>query len=228
MTARLVFRPLLRWTDPVTEHKVDSPFKAGWAATTELLRREVDMLTDTDHECVIEVDTAPGNIRNDGGMRGDAKVLTDGVVVSFDSRFGPLRYATDTFRRASWQSSRMPGWQCNVRAIALALEALRRVDRYGVTRRGEQYTGWAALGSGIPMPAPKMTVDEAARLLHDAAAPDSLEVPYTALIGFGNERVVKLAYRAAAKLCHPDNGTGDDEMFKRVTEARDLLLGGRP
>lgn len=36
-------------------------------------------------------------------------------------------------------------WQINLRAIALGLEALRKLDRYGITSRGEQYTGWRAI-----------------------------------------------------------------------------------
>jgi len=40
-------------------------------------------------------------------------------------------------------------WRHNVRSIALGLEALRAVDRYGISRRGEQYAGFrAALASG--------------------------------------------------------------------------------
>lgn len=35
-------------------------------------------------------------------------------------------------------------WQHNVRSIALGLESLRAVDRYGITRRGEQYAGFRA------------------------------------------------------------------------------------
>jgi hypothetical protein len=33
-------------------------------------------------------------------------------------------------------------WQDNLRAVALGLEALRRVERYGIAQRGEQYAGW--------------------------------------------------------------------------------------
>ena len=37
----------------------------------------------------------------------------------------------------------------NLRSIALGLKALRAVDRYGVSRRGEQYAGFrAALTAG--------------------------------------------------------------------------------
>lgn len=214
------YRPLRAWTDPVSDPQ-PSPFTAKWSDTQVLLRREVDVLSDLLYpEVVIELDVPASSIRADGELRGDRRVQSRRVVVSFDSRHGPLRYATDEFLRAGWQSYRMPAWQCNVRAIALALEALRKVDRYGVTHRGEQYTGWKALGSGMAMPAAQMSVDEAARVLHAAGSPESLEVPHTALIG--NPRLIGLAYRAAAKHLHPDVG-GDEAMFKRVTEARDLL-----
>jgi hypothetical protein len=39
-------------------------------------------------------------------------------------------------------------WQDNLRAIALGLEALRKVDRYGITKNSEQYTGWKQLEAG--------------------------------------------------------------------------------
>jgi hypothetical protein len=35
-------------------------------------------------------------------------------------------------------------WQHNVRSIALGLEALRAVDRYGISKRGQQYAGFRA------------------------------------------------------------------------------------
>lgn len=34
---------------------------------------------------------------------------------------------------------------------------------------------------------------------------------------------VNRAYRAAAKATHPDSGTGDPDLFRRLTDARDLL-----
>jgi hypothetical protein len=49
----------------------------------------------------------------------------------------------------------------NARAIALGLEALRKVDRYRITKRGERYTGWSALPPATPMGAAKMTADDA-------------------------------------------------------------------
>src|SRR5690606_5164123 len=78
------------------------------------------------------------DIRLDGLPRANARPGHQGVVLAFDSKYGPLKYATDTFDR----------WQDNLRAIALGLESLRRVDRYGITKRGEQYTGWRQLPAG--------------------------------------------------------------------------------
>lgn len=61
-------------------------------------------------------------------------------------------------RRSAWS------WEDNLRAIALALEALRKVDRYGVTRRGEQYTGWKQLTAGDSGP----SAERGRRLIADA------------------------------------------------------------
>lgn len=218
--ARFTYRPLSRWDEPDVE-QMTSPFSASWDQTLSELRREVDMLSDWEEEVVIEVDVPEAMIRNDGFMRRDARVMSDKVAVSFDSRHGPLRYATAKFTGNAYRS---PGWQANVRAIALGLESLRRVSRYGIGARGEQYTGWAQLGTGgVALGPVKMTVDEAARLLYDAATPEAYEVSVSSLIN--SAATVRLAYRTAAKKFHPDNG-GNPAEFARLKEAHDLLLEG--
>jgi hypothetical protein len=106
----------------------------------------------------------------------------------------------------------LPGWQMNARAIALGLEALRKVDRYGITKRGEQYTGWSALPPATPMGAAKMTADDALEFLRASAdwnaGPDSDE-----------PEQIDRAYRAAAKRLHPDAG-GSTKDFQKLQEAR--------
>jgi hypothetical protein len=78
---------------------------------------------------VLQVDLAERDIRVDGLPRSNARYGSHpGAIVSFDSRRGPLRYATDEFTE----------WKANLRAVALSLKALRDVDRYGVSKRGEQ------------------------------------------------------------------------------------------
>lgn len=115
-----------------------NPFRAGWSDTMELLEREITKLGS--HAVVIELALTEAEIRLDGWPRASARPSHPGVVVSFDSRHGPLRYGTDAFSN----------WQANVWAIALGLEALRKVERYGIGKRGEQYQGWRQLESGGP------------------------------------------------------------------------------
>jgi hypothetical protein len=115
-----------------------SQFSASWSDTVSLLARELRLLRAT--RVVLELDMAEADFRLDGLPRAHAQARTPGVVLSMQTPHGPLRYAVDTYR----------SWEENVRAIAKALEALRAVDRYGVTKRGEQYAGWKALEAGGP------------------------------------------------------------------------------
>jgi hypothetical protein len=55
---------------------------------------------------------------------------------------------SDDSRRLVYATDVCANWEHNVRSIALGLEALRAVDRYGITRRGEQYAGFMQLTSG--------------------------------------------------------------------------------
>lgn len=137
--AKLVaFRPLEK---PLAEQpRAAAPFHAKWTSTVTLLAKELRMHRAT--RTVLEVDFRERDLRIDGLPRADRRAQSPGVVLSFEARAVPgspaLRYEVARF----WD------WQDNVRAIALGLEALRAVDRYGVTRRGEQYAGWKQLTSG--------------------------------------------------------------------------------
>ncbi|WP_433731070.1 hypothetical protein ACQP2Y_21740 [Actinoplanes sp. CA-051413] len=202
---RFEIRPMLLWDGPATpaRDQRSSPFKAGWADTVELLVREVGYLDGK--VIVVQVDAPMGSIRRDGMLYAKAKVNSPGVKVSFDSRHGPLTYATDQYRT----------WQANVRAIGLALEALRAVDRYGVTHSGEQYTGWSAIAATAAETS--MTVDEARRVLADAAGLQPADLSTT--------DAINRAYKAAARKTHPDAG-GNADVFRLIGAARDVLLGG--
>lgn len=218
-----MFRPWQVWTDGPAQ-EVPHQFKSGWDDTKALLRAEVDRVSYDDTLIVLQVCVSESDIRQDGFMRADRKVRDDGVIVSFESRYGPLRYATNTFVSTYWRG--LQGWQANVRAIALGLSDLRRLDRYGIARRGEQYVGFGALPPGRPMGAAKMTIDEAMRLLEtEADLQPGVVSRHRADHSF--DAHVTVAYRRAAKKHHPDTG-GDAMMFARVTEARDLLQGVQP
>lgn len=200
---RYEIRPLGPWIGPVTDYrKSGNQFRTSWDDTLKLLRAEAELLDAT--TLVVQVDADPDDIRRDGMLRARARVGFPGVKVSLDSRFGPLTYATDAYET----------WQSNVRAVALSMQALRAVDRYGVSKSGEQYRGWSAIAAGSST---EMSRGEAARLL--AAGTNGR---FTADQLLTDRAGVALAYKLAIRTLHPDVG-GDPEMFRRVTSARDLL-----
>jgi hypothetical protein len=166
-----------------------------------MLSAEIGRLDGRD--VVIETDLSAADIRKDGLPRSNARPPGHpGVRVAFVSRFGPLLYSTDAHM----------DWRHNLRAIALALEALRAVDRYGVTRRGEQYTGWAQLSAA---PA-KVDRNAAADILVSMGGGDESRIPTDATY---REKV----YRAAARAVHPDRLGGDGSRMARLNEAVAVL-----
>jgi hypothetical protein len=176
----IIYRPLESWTrGRAGRSRPHSPFRAPYHATLDLLEREVRALGA--RRAVVELAMSEGEFRLDGKPRAGAYPAHPGVTVALDSRYGPLKYTADKF--ATWQE--------NLRAIALGLEALRRVDRYGMTSRGEQYAGWKQLAAGDDQIA-----ERGAELIrrHGGAA-------------------------AALKATHPDHG-GDPADFRAVQAAR--------
>ena len=136
------FRPIPLWphdSTPPDRRRSSYTFKAPWSNTLDLLDRELRRLGATN--IVIGCGLREQDIRNDGWPRSGARVPQHpGVEISFDGvplngPMGRLVYATDVCRF----------WEHNVRAIGLGLEALRAVDRHGITRHGEQYAGFKAL-----------------------------------------------------------------------------------
>jgi hypothetical protein len=211
----LTFRPatpLPHW-QPADADRPYSPFSATYAATLEVLDRELYYLDA--REAFLQVVASERDVRLDGQLRADARVDHPGVILTIDTRrLGTVVYETDRYQSRSWRGRRAAGWQENLRAIALGLEALRKVERYGIANRGQQYAGFRELGSGIAAPA-ALTLEEAARLL----MPDDPDW----LLEVGTEDDVADRYRWLAKTAHPDHG-GDAEAFRRLTSARDALL----
>ena len=196
------FKPLGVWAGDKTLLPRRSQFKANYSATLELLERELLFLQAK--QIVIQVDLPESKIRRDGLPRSGAYPDYQGIVLAFGSKYGPLKYATDVFDK----------WKDNLRAIALGLEALRKVDRYGITKRGEQYTGWKQLSSG-----PESTVndiDTAAELI----AGHSKTIESGGIIR--DRQAYRVAYREAAMKLHPDKG-GDQFDFCELQKAKGIL-----
>lgn len=195
------------WIRPDRERKA-SQFDATWTKTLQLLGREIAHLGGRD--VVIEVDVREQDIRLDGGLRANARSSTPAVVVAFDTKVhGPMLYRAD--RYADRWSNR-PGWQENVRAVALTLESLRAVDRYGATETGQQYAGFKALPAGRAMPASHMTRTEADELLWNVSG-----------LGRDNPWPVEGRYRRARAVAHPDRNDGDRTLWDQVEQAAQVL-----
>lgn len=206
MLAQLGFRcrPLDKWPGELTKSRSKAPFDAQWGSTIDLLTRELRQLK-ASGDRVLLVAVREEDILVDGSApKARACAAHPGVIMSFGSRYGPLKYACDRFTH----------WGDNVRAIALGLEALRKVERYGISRRGEQYQGYKQLPGTVAA----MTPDVAANVLERWSA-----IPAAAIAA--NRDVAEAAFKLAVKKTHPDAG-GDPTDFRAVEEARRVLLNG--
>lgn len=199
MDLTVVTRPLSSFPNPETRSRRSANFRTSVGRSWQKLYAEVRRIGCT--SLVVEMDITEQDIRRDGSVRADARCRSPRVVVSLvDSAHGPLRYPCDTFDK----------WEDNVHAIALSLENLRAVDRYGVTRRGEQYTGWKALSSGQEMDA-----TAAASVIRQHAGGQVFAI-------LNDKATARASILVAIKKTHPDAGGGAGE-FQQVTRARKVL-----
>lgn len=163
-------------------------------------------------EYVLMMDVEESDIRLDGAIRANAKPHSQHVAVAFESKRGPLLFACGRFTT----------WQDNLRAIALGLEALRKVDRYGITQSDEQYTGFRALPGMVPVPKPFVSAEEAAEFMVEATGVEVGGHTRAGLLLCDRDAIDRV-YRQAAKRLHPDAG-GDPDEFVRLGQARELLV----
>lgn len=199
--------PIGEWPGALTAQRQPSKFSATLTDTLRTLDREIWNLVDTkaqqdSAELLIAIPAS--SFRLDGRPYANAKAEHPGVIFSIDSRHGHLSYPCDTFTT----------WQDNLRAVALALEALRKVDRYGVTKRGEQYRGFLAL-EATAAPAGFTTADDALMFLGKFTGLGLAEMK--SIVG-APARTLRRAQRET----HPDAG-GDAAVFQRVSLAEAKL-----
>lgn len=175
----------------------NSPFRGSWQNTLVTLDRELEHLGA--RNVVVQAYLSADDIRLDGWPRAGVSPREPGVIVSFETKGGAFSFPCDTYIH----------YQDNLRAIALALAALRAVERYGVTRHSEQYKGWAKL----PAAPAKMTIEDAIVFigLHCNGVPV-------------HPQTLMKAYRAAASRLHPDNpDTGNEHLFRLLGDAKETL-----
>ncbi|AZF98803.1 DnaJ-like chaperonin [Gordonia phage Maridalia] len=200
--ARMTLRPIERWPGKLTSNRVSSQFSAPWRATLDLLDRELWHLGPAGRNApaVLQIAMREQDFRLDGMPRANARPEHPGVILAIESTKGPLSFPCDRFVT----------WQDNLRAIALSLEALRKIDRYGITPNAEQYTGWKQLPTGGASSAPS-TADSEMVVLSYADLP------------IGEVVSLDQAYRRARANVHPDRRAGDRTDWDRVEAAADVL-----
>lgn len=197
------FRPIVDWPGERTPpaKQVKSQFSATIGATQKELQAELAHLGAKN--VIIQLGCDPSQIKNDGFPRSDARA-TPGVIVTFDLPDGTtLSYPCDTFKN----------WDCNLRAIALSLKALRTVDRYGVTKKNEQYQGFRLPPAGGTTTS--MTVQAAAAVLVRMGGGDAADV-------IKHAQVAREIYRLAVRAAHPDAG-GSTTDFQTLQAAKAVL-----
>jgi hypothetical protein len=200
------FKPIEKWPSTPTPSwkRTHGRFKAGWQATLDLLERELNHLRAKD--ITIEGFFSSSEIRNDGWPKSSARPSQPGVVLSFTTKQGMMVMPCDSFH----------DWEANLRTIALSLEHLRAVDRYGVTtEEKEQYTGW------LRLPAAGAT---------DEAAECAKILIQHASVGWAPAQVLErrelfdAVWREAVRRTHPDTNQGrNGAEFRRVIEVRERI-----
>ncbi|MBA3854649.1 MAG: molecular chaperone DnaJ [Gemmatimonas sp.] len=194
------------WPGEPTGRRKVSPFKVNWTSTLRLLETELKALHAQD--VVLRLAVTDTQIRNDGGVRADARIKDPSVVLEFKSGADRLSFPCDRF---NW-------WEDNVRAIALALEALRKVDRYGV-RSGRQYEGFKALPGGNHAPAVKTVTIEAVAERLEQLCRGAVTAFYIKL----DVSAARDAVRRAALNTHPDSATGSTAAFQELQQIKHAL-----
>jgi hypothetical protein len=191
----LTYRPIEAWPGELTRNRRLSPFRAPMKSTVTQLRKELGGIRA--RNAVLQIALSEGQFRIDGAPRAQAVPDHPGVILSLETPDGAIAFPCDTFN----------SWQDNLRAIVLTMERLRAIDRYGVTKRGEQYRGWKAIEA---RPASMFTsVENALATLATIAGLSPRDDPKTLL-------------RIAQRATHPDHG-GDRGLWDRVTAAGEYL-----
>lgn len=203
----LRFVPLTQWPGEPTKYRRDAQFRSSYAKTLDLLENELHKIGAK--EITVQAFFRMDQIRNDGWPYSAARPSAPGVILSFRTKAGALSFPCDQYRTID----------DNLRAIALSLTALRAVDRYGVTKRAEQYAGWKRIEA--PKPNGFDSKTEAALFIISQQDTGVTGGAYTVV---ENPEKRQEVYRRAAKRLHPDNpDTGNSDLFVKLQQALSLL-----
>lgn len=200
----MVCRPIVTWPGTMTRNRGRAPFRARWETTLSDLGAELRMIEAT--SAALEVACREDDILADGSRpKHNASISHPGVILSVTTKkLGPIRFVCDHFT----------DWRDNVRAITLGMSDLRRLDRYGITKRGEQYQGWKQLPpptmGQVEVTNPKQAI---VLLFQMAGEKMTSEIKKDQL---------RSLYKRAAMKHHPDQG-GDEATFTQLGKVWAML-----
>lgn len=187
-----------------TAPRKSAPFRSSFSDTLALLDDELRHVGASDVELAVGFTGGHRDIRDDGGIRVDAKAGPP-VVVSFTDESGQRqRYPCDTY----------DNWGDNIRAIALGLKALRAVERYGISARMVR-AGFKALPAAGGS-TPTLSLAHAAQFIARMAG-----VVYGDAI-LSDKAIAKQWIRGAQFRTHPDRG-GRNEDWTLLQEAERII-----
>lgn len=196
------------WPGELTSSRQYGQFKSGWSDSMSKLGNEIERLlgrNDTVWDADVRIGLAvlSSDLRLDGRLRAGGKPWHVGMLVRFTTPMGELRFASDQYVTQAH----------NLRAVALTLEALRAVDRWGATH-GREYSGFLAIESGIALGSSRPFHDRASAIewLRELVGGHSAASPATLI-------------REAQRTHHPDRG-GDASIMADVNAAAALIEGG--
>jgi len=141
---KIKIRPVTKWPGNENQNPKYSTFRATYKDTLKLLEYELGKLDYVDSSLIIEMWVRPQDVFVDGSsLKADAKIQKPGIILQLvrrtNRRPDPERPGWDLFvpQQLSYPCDAFNSWKDNLRAIALSLEALRKVERYGVFKYDE-------------------------------------------------------------------------------------------
>lgn len=210
-------KPIVTWPGKENRYPKNSTFRKTYKTTVKELEYELDKASFVAGSCVIEMWVDQREIRKDGQLRADARVQKPGIIFRFSRYTGRVFNRPDGSRRRETQDVSYPcdaftDWQDNLRAIALSMESLRRVERYGVFKYDEIINRLA-----LPSAEGRTSTKE------DAAAFIAQHSGFNMQDIIADPDARAAAYKKAAIALHPDRG-GDNESFLKLQEHLKTLL----
>lgn len=219
MAIEITIKPIQKWIGAETKTPGNSQFRNTYSDTKKKLGFELAKLNAISSSVQLEMFIKPEDLRRDGILlRAHAKPYKPGVVLSFsiitrrfkNNQTGVIRNETKTL---SYPCDTYNDWQDNVRAIALSLEKLRSVARYGVFKYEDMISRLA-----LPSADGKLSdADAALAFLSNKSGHPIGEIK-------SSEVSLKTAYRVAAQNLHPDkNGGKTTDGFIKLQDAKRIL-----